>query len=357
MLDQLLVGAAPGDAITQHALRLQNGLRSWGASEVYAALREEQMNEAVRHLDELTRRPNRARPLIVHASIGSWDVYNALAHELRIIMIYHNMSPPESFERYAPDVADDLLRGRWELMRLRERVVLCFADSEFNASELADIGYRDIRVIPPLPDVGRITSGVPDANFLRELRRWSGPTVVAVGQVLPHKRLDRALASLAVLQQEYIPDARLLIAGVDRFPLYSAALRVFSESVGLQGEPFLGRVTDGQLSSLFLEADVLLALSDHEGFCVPVVEAMAAGVPVVAARRAAIPETVGDAGLLVDDPDDPLAVAAVIHQALSDASLRHVVGGRGLSRAAALGAESNLQEYLECLRSSALVGA
>ena len=112
---------------------------------------------------------------------------------------------------------------------------------------------------------------------------------------------------------------------------------------------FLGRVSDAELAALYLKASVFLTLSEHEGFCVPVVEAMATGVPVVASRRAAIPSTVGRAAILIDDPDDPVDVAAVLHRVLTDDELRSTLIGRGVGRAYELSAAVSLPRYVDRL--------
>jgi len=351
MFDQLVVGAAPGDAITRNALLVREALGALGPSELYANFIEPGVDDIVRPISELSRRPNRARPLVFHASIGCWPVFRELqALEPRLALVYHNFSPPEPFARFAPEVADDLIRGRWELAQLRDRVELAVAVSEFNARELHELGYDRVVVVPPTPDVDRLDRVVPDPAMLARISSWGpGPLVLCVAQWLPHKRIERVLAAVAVLQQEYLPQARLAVVGVERFPEYAAALRAFSRSVGLADPHVLGRVSDAELAALYLRARAFCTLSEHEGFCVPVVEAMALGVPVVASARAAIPDTVGVAGVLVDDPDDPVLVAGVLHHVLTDPTVRHVMVGRGVGRARELAAGRSLPQMVDAL--------
>ena len=350
MWDQLVVCAAPGDAITRSAALLRGELLAHGPCDLYALHREGEMLEQVRPLDELPGRRNRSRPLVFHASIGAWPVFEAVDHEDRLILVYHNISPPEFFVEFANDVADDLIRGRWELERIRDRVELAIADSEYNAEELEALGYTDIRVIAPTPDVDRLNRVIPDPRMLHRIAGWGAdPLILCVAQQLPHKRIERVLAAVAVLQQEHLPGARVAIVGVDRFAKYSTALRAMARTVGLREPQFTGRVTDAELSALYLRARAFLTLSEHEGFCVPVVEAMATGVPVVASDRAAIPSTVGDAGIVVDDPDDPMLVAGVLHRVLTDTTMRHVLLGRGMARAKELSAATTLPRLVEAV--------
>jgi glycosyltransferase involved in cell wall biosynthesis len=358
MWDQLLVGAAPGDAITKSALLIRDALRAHGPSEIYAQHVEPGLGTTVGRLDDLPRRPNHDRPLIFHASMGSWPVYAAIRDgEPRLVLAYHNFSPPEYFADHAPEIAGDLIRGRWELEQLRDRVELAIADSAYNAAELVDLGYRDVRVIAPTPDVDRLDRVTPDPAMLARISSWgAGPLVLCVAQQLPHKRIERVLASVAVLQQEFRPDARLAFVGVDRLESYSRSLRAMARTVGLRDGQLLGRISDEELAALYLRASVFLTLSEHEGFCVPVIEAMATGVPVVASRRAAIPSTLGDAGVLIDEPDDPVGVAAVLDRVVGDDALRTLMIGRGVGQARRMASAASLPLYVQTLTSHPTIG-
>ncbi len=351
MWDQLVVGAAPGDAITKSAVLIRDALAAHGPSEIYAQHLEPGLDSHVHPLDELPRRPNRDRPLIFHASIGSWPVHRAIvANEQRLVLVYHNFSPPEYYADIAPEIAGDLIRGRWELEQLRDRVELAFADSDYNAGELHELGYRDVHVVAPTPDIDRLDRIVPDPAMLRRIDGWGpGPLVLCVAQQLPHKRVERVLAAVAVLQQEHEPGARLAYVGVDRLSTYSRSLRAMARAVGLREPQFLGRISDAELSALYLRASVFCTLSEHEGFCVPVVEAMATGVPVVAANRAAIPSTLGDAGILVDEPDDAVLVAGLLSRVVRDGDLRRLLVGRGVGRARGMSAPRSLPRYVHTL--------
>lgn len=333
---------------------VRDALAQIGPTKIYAQHIEPGMFDDVSYLSELGTRPNADRPLVFHASMGSWPVFEALQqHGREIVLVYHNFSPPEYFLGFAPEVASDLVRGRWELERIRDRVVLAIADSEFNAQELRKLGYGTVHVVAPTPDVDRLNRVVPDPTMLARISTWGpGPLVLCVAQQLPHKRIERVLAAMAVLQQEHLPDARLAFVGVDRFPLYSQSLRVMARTLGLREPHLLGRITDAELSALYLRARSFLTLSEHEGFCVPVVEAMATGVPVVASARAAITATVGDAGILIDEPDDPALVAAMVHRAVTDADLRRTLIGRGVRRAKQLSAPVSLPRLVAVIRSA-----
>ena len=356
MYDQLIVGSAPGDAITMCALGLKAALDELGPTQVYSQFWEGNMKRHFLPTDELGMRPNRRRPLIFHASNGCGPLFRQLmAVEDEIILWYHNISPPELMAPFSPEIASDLIRGRWELQQLVDRTVFAIAASEFNAAELREMGYRDVRVVPPLPNVNRLLTTPPDTRIERKLAKWGPkgerpPLVLVVSQQFPHKRIDRAVAAAAVLQQEYLPQAILAVTGVWRFEEYSAPLRAFAVQCGLERVEWLGRVTDAQLSAMFRRADVLLIPSEHEGFCVPAIEAMAVGLPVVASRRAAIPETVGDAAILLDDPDDAMTTAALLNEVITNSTLRAELVRRGRERAPQFDADAALATFMRLVR-------
>lgn len=354
MWDQLVVGAAPGDAITRSAVLIRNELLRLGPSDIFAQHREPPLDETVRPLSELSERHNSARPLVVHVSMGSWPVYEAVRdHASQVIVIYHNFSPPEHYVEHAPSVASDLIQGRWELAQLRPRTVRAIADSDYNAAELEELGFEDVEVVPPTPDTARVTRLPADPSMLERIDSWgAGPLVLSVGQQFPHKRIDRVLATAALLEAEFYPGVRLAMAGVERFPAFTHALHTLSRTLALPHAHFLGRVSDEELASLFLRADCLLLMSDHEGFSVPLVEAMAAGVPIVAADRGAIASTLGEAGILVDDPDDPVLTAGLVDRVLRDPALRRTLVGRGVARAKAMSAAATLPRLLQLITSA-----
>ena len=139
------------------------------------------MLDVVRPLSELSRRPNRERPLVFHASMGSWPVFEAVRRERELILVYHNFSPPEAFVPFSPEVAGDLVRGRWELEQIRPQVAHAIAASEFNAAELEALGAPRVEVIPPTPDTERLKAVWPDPHMWRQVAAWcADPLIVSV---------------------------------------------------------------------------------------------------------------------------------------------------------------------------------
>ena len=174
--------------------------------------------------------------------------------------------------------------------------------------------------------------------------RW-----LAVGRVSPNKGLESTIAALAVAHAHGDPAATLQLIGKPATDSYVAALHRYVAELGLAAAvQFAGHASDATVASAYAGADVLVVTSEHEGFCVPVVEAMAAGLPVVAFDQGAVPEVLGGAGVLVSDKD-PYALAAAIAALLRDAPRRDAVIEAGRRRLAALDLDSAADRFVDLL--------
>ncbi|MGH7818736.1 MAG: glycosyltransferase, partial [Candidatus Binatia bacterium] len=153
-----------------------------------------------------------------------------------------------------------------------------------------------------------------------------------VGRLVPNKRLEDVLKIFYFYRKRVDPDARLFLIGIDTdMEIYSFALRQMIHDIGLKGVVFPGRVTERELVSYYRIADVYLCMSEHEGFCVPLLEAMHFGVPVIAYAAGAVPETLGDAGALATRKDfSELAELAAL--LCSDQRLRGAMVAAGRER-------------------------
>ncbi|HVM05961.1 MAG TPA: glycosyltransferase [Acidimicrobiales bacterium] len=339
---QVVVSASAGDAVTNEALAMRSALRTLGAvgeCEIFARYHEPALAGEVVPLDEYARRspPTAAAGedvLVVHASIGEPAVAEFLAgRPERIVVVYHNISPSESFRPYDPAFADLLDGGRRELAELRPRVAMALADSAFNAADLESMGYHDVRVSPLVVDAAALTRIEPDPGTAHHLAEVvEGPVLLHVGQLLPHKRPDLLVQAYHVLTTYLEPEVRLVLVGPGRLPRYRAAVQHYVHELSLPGAWLAGPVSDAALAAFYRRADVFVTASGHEGFCVPVLEAMAFGVPVVARACGAIPETAGDAALLLPPGDDPVLLAEALATLLDDADLRASLAARGRER-------------------------
>ncbi|HVG31165.1 MAG TPA: glycosyltransferase family 4 protein [Pyrinomonadaceae bacterium] len=321
---QLLPDAVTGDAITNHALAIRDHLRGGGfESDIFAKRVETPLKREARLFDG--SEIDRGAGLIYHHSIGSEVTAAALAHEGAKCLVYHNVTPAEFFAPYRPGFAWLLEAGRASLRLLARHFPCSVGDSEFNAAELAAAGFDAPGVLPIIvsPDKWNLE---PDENSMRDLQ--DGRTnLLFVGRSAPNKRQD----ALVEIFAEYLrldPSARLLLAGEARASdPYSRQLLREIERRGLaRSVTVTGKIADAVLLAYYRTAHLYLSASEHEGFGVPLVEAMWFDVPVLARRGAAVAETLGAAGAIYEPEETPPGIARLAHRlARADEELRRRV--------------------------------
>lgn len=347
---QILTAAAPGDAITNVALEIRDVLRKAAPSEIYAYHVDPELADEVHHLRDFSRTGRRG-VLLYHASIGEPTITSFLhSRDEPLVLVYHNVTPARYFEKWDPKFAELLDLGRRELVSLRDRVHLTIADSAFNAAELYEVGYRDIRIVPPVVDPRRLLDLEPDQSMLDYLdTQLPLPFVLFVGQLSPHKRPELLIDALHVARTYHAFPVCLLLVGPQRLKPYADAVVRHVRELNLPTAHIVGAVSDATLAAMFRRARAMVTVSEHEGFCVPLVEAMAFGLPIVAAANAAIPEVVGDGGLLLPSTAGPSLVAEAIMRVVEDQELRTDLSERGRRRVATFDRDRTRQLLLETL--------
>jgi glycosyltransferase involved in cell wall biosynthesis len=331
-VDQLLPRLAARDAIGAHVLHAQQTLRDAGIdSDVYAAEWDGDSADLVRPFDEYC--DDSRSWLMYHASVGSHvGAWFSQRRSMKLVD-YHNVTPHEYFDAWAPEISGLLVSGRHQLEDLAPFARGGIADSHYNELELRRAGCDDTAVVPVMVDVARGASVVDERrrDELRSSKR--GADWLFVGRVAPNKAQHELLMAFALYRQQFDPDARCWIVGGESSVHYRVALERFIADAGLQGAASLaGSVGDAELGAYYDAADVFVCVSQHEGFCVPVLEAMAHGVPVVARASTAVPETVGDAGVLVPESAPRAEVAAAAWKVVSDAAVRDALVAAGHRR-------------------------
>lgn len=357
-LHQVLVSAVPGDAITNAALQLQPLLEEIGPSGVYARYIHPDLEGRVGFVDALLARssPSVERDVIVyHASIGEPTIFGALRDRPeRLVVKYHNISPADAFRPYDHTFAALLESGRSEVEALAPRTLLALANSEFSARELAGMGYSHVEVAPLVPDWRRLvdTPVAPDVQR-RVDESVEGPVVLFVGQLLPHKHPEFLVHAFHVLVTYLRPDASLVLVGAPRLARYAEALASDVAELNLRRVLTAGVVSDAELAAWYRRAGVFVTASEHEGLCVPLVEAMAFDVPVIARDLAAMPETLGRAGLLLPADATPILAAEAVDRVLGDGGLRDELVRRGRQRLAAFDPAASLAAFRDALLGAA----
>lgn len=335
---QVIVSANPGDAITTAAYELRALLRRFGPSEIYSRYAHPKLQKDVLPLRKFANRQSDRHSrdvMIYHASIGEPEVTKFVASRPeRLIVVYHNISPPERFLPFDPQFAGLLAAGRLELASLASKSIMALTVSEYNAAELREFGFRNIVVSPLVIDMGRLKSVEPHAGTINHFVAAKSPVVVFVGQMLPHKRPELLLEAYHILSTYLIPEAMLVLAGNHRLPRFSEQLEHQLNELNLNRAWITGAVDDEMLVSFYRSATVFVTLSEHEGFCVPLIEAMGFDVPVIARNAAAVPETAGGAALLLPEHDDVTLTAEAMAEVIESAALRDDLIERGRKRVA-----------------------
>lgn len=334
------------DAVGDHTRRLRDVLRGAGVrSEIFSDDVDPALAAEARPLRELPP-PDPARTAVVYqCSIGNEVVDALVARGEPLVVDYHNLTPVGMLLRWAPDMAHLVGWGRSQVRQLALHAVLGVGDSDFNTAELDHLGYRRTATAPILldPDVVAADEGAEgerDGSWL------------FVGRVVPNKAHHDLIAAFAWHRRHHDPAAVLHVVGGVAVPAYQAALEAMADRLGVAGAVrFHGAVTPEQRDALYRRCGVFVCLSDHEGFCIPLLEAMAHRLPIVAYAAAAVPETVGTAALVLP-AKSPSLVAAAAREVLADEALRTEMVTRGLARLAHFHPDAVAARHLAALRSA-----
>jgi glycosyltransferase involved in cell wall biosynthesis len=331
-LHQFLPTFAGRDAIGQHCLRLQRLLREAGfESEIFTMDAHDDVVHRAHTIDRFSPAPDTWA--LYQFSIGSPMVDALVAFGVPLALDYHNVTDARYFLRWEPRAASTMFEGRRQLATMPAYTRFALAVSSFNEAELIELGFSPTAVAPVLIDFADYDAE-PDAALLRrrrERRDEGGTDWLFVGRIAPNKCQHDVIAAFAAYRALHDPDARLTLVGGQTAIRYWHALHKMCREIGIaDAVTFTDVVTHAQLLACYRTADVFVCCSEHEGFNVPVLEAMHFDVPVVAYAAAALPETLGDGGLLLTDKD-PAVVACAVHEVLTNEPLRKelVTAGRG----------------------------
>jgi len=332
-LHQALVYAYPGDAITEIALRYQDVLSRLGPSRIFAANCHPDLADRVDIIDGIDPVSLRSDTVLYHLSIGEQSIVRFLLDtKAQLILQYHNITPSSFFESSEPGFAYLLENGRRDLEILRDRSTIAMADSAYNLKDLVDAGFPDPHIVTPPLGVLRLHQVTPDERSLAALQADPRPLVLCVAQMLPHKGLHELIIAAHLVTTYHRADVRFVFVGPSHHSHYVHALREFARQLVLPAVEVRGRVSDEELVALYRRADLMATMSHHEGLCVPAIEAMSFGVPVIARAIAALPETIGQGGLLLPEDATPLTFAEAIARCLSDQEVRDILRERALVR-------------------------
>lgn len=318
---QIVAGFAAGDAISLEAVAIRDVCRALGvASEIYAPMENVAADgrPLVRPLEEC--RPAAGELLIYHYSIQSraTDVFRR--SPARKAMIYHNITPAEFFRGFDERVVRQLEEGRRDLGAVVALADAVWADSAFNAAEVAALGARNVKVLPLVFSSGAFD--VPADPVVRQ--GLSGPSkkILFVGRMAPNKCVEELIEAFAWYHKRIERRSDLILVGSERScPRYFAMLRMFAAELDLTSVSFVRYASPAGLVAYYEAADLFATTSRHEGYCLPVVEAMYKGVPVLARSVGGVPEAMDGAGATFDEAS-PQELACLMQRMISDSGLR-----------------------------------
>jgi L-malate glycosyltransferase len=321
---QVLATLGYGDAIGHEVLGIQRVLRAAGyESEIFVETADRRLEDLTVDYRDLPDASHPDNLLIHHFSIGSRASRVAYALPDRMALVYHNITPPEFFIDVHPLLVQLCYLGRRELGVYANRVELGLGDSEYNRVELEALGFPRTAVLPVVPDFSHL--GGP-ANFMQAGAfddDWVN--ILFVGRMIPNKKIEDVIRAFHAYKRWFNPRSRLLLVGSHGgFERYLAMVHDFVARIGAADVHMLGHVSNEELAAYYEIADVFLCASEHEGFCVPLMEAFHMGVPVVAHAATAVPATMDGGGLLYHDKD-PIAIAGLVDALVSNAALRESV--------------------------------
>jgi glycosyltransferase involved in cell wall biosynthesis len=329
IVNQWVPAAHRGDAVGDSARRVRGLLREMGhESELYALTIDDDLKNDVRPFADAAATSGDLT--IFHYALPSpmTDAFASLPHGR--ILQYHNVTPAAFFAPYDPALFRLASLGRQELATLAGRVDLALGDSAYNRAELESLGFDRTGVFPIAVDTSRITA--PAARpALDQILDDGLVNFLFVGRIAPNKMIEDHIR-LAEVYKRYV-DAyyRFIFVGrYDVVPTYYSMIRALMSEYRLLNDRFLftGHVPDEELAVYYRHAAVYISLSEHEGFCVPLVEAMAADVPILAYSAGAVPDTLGGAGVQFAPKDLEIAAELLGSLAFDDDVRASVIAGQ-----------------------------
>lgn len=320
---QVLATLGYGDAIGHEVLGIQRALRNANfESDIFVETADPRVESLTRDFRDLLDINDPETILIHHFSIGSKASRVAFALQKKMILVYHNITPPEYFIDVHPLLVRQCYRGRRELSAYVNRCALALGDSDYNRLELDSLGFKNTGVLPVVSDFTHLE--VEPNPFVAECFDDDWTNILFVGRIIPNKRIDDLIHCFNAYKR-INPQSRLLIVGsYSGFEYYLATLHYLVATTGVSDVHFIGQVSNEELTSYYDIGDLYFCASEHEGFCVPLVEAFFKRLPVMAYASTAVPATMDGGGVLYDTKD-PVSVASLMETILANTLLQEKI--------------------------------
>lgn len=322
---QVMESCSYGDAIGNMALDHRNELREAGfKSEIYAVRIHHLLSGKVKTIPQLQEDISKDDVLIYHFSIGS--EVSKLIHTLpnRLVLHYHNITPAEFFRKFHDVLMRQCALGREELKGFVKRTDLALASSGYDRQELISYGFAKTDMIPIRINKDRL---IKNRSISVEMRYDDKKTnCLFVGRVIPNKKIEDVIKAFHLYKRQFDKSARLFITGSYKsFEIYLHWLQRLTKKLGIADDViFTGHVSDEELAAYYRIADLFLMMSEHEGFCVPLMESFIQDIPVIAYEAAAVGETMHGGGILLSKKDYGM-IAELMNALMTSEKYRNMV--------------------------------
>jgi len=350
-----------GDAVSNDAMGMRDALRAAGfQADLYAEHISPSLAYEVTPISDYAKLScDRKGEFLIYHHSTYWELGQKLYERTRNrkILKYHNITPPQFFASYSALFEGYAGRGRQQTKRLMEgRAELHLGDSLFNARELIEAGADPslTQAIAPFhhgDELGKTEANIPELERYLDGRI----NIVFVGRFVPNKGHFNLLRTFAFFRNHFEPNSRLIMVGklALEFTKYGEEIRSIISDLALNGSvTTISSASAAQLRAVYLAAHIFLCLSEHEGFCVPLVEAMYHKIPIVALRRAAVPETLGPSALIADNADAVMLGEMMnycLQENLSRRRLTHVLYQRYLEHFSSQAISDRFLTYISSL--------
>ncbi len=346
---QILKVLAFGDAIGNHVIALQREFKKQGIrAKIYAEVIDARIPEGTAEEYRLYRQET-GDIILYHLSTGTELNRRIIKHDCKIVINYHNITPAQYYARYNKDGEISCKTALKDAAYLANKVSYCIADSQYNKKDLQRMGYRcNITVIPILIAFDDYKKKPDKAAMERYKDGWTN--IIFVGRIVTNKAQHDVINAFYHYKKYYNPKSRLILVGTyGGMERYRAQLDDYMKKLGVKDVIYPGHISFQEILAIYQSADLFLCQSEHEGFGVPLVEAMIFGVPVVAYDSSAVGETLGGAGLLMKSKE-PLETAAAINKVITDEFLKKKMIENGYERLRDFDNGIVAQKYIEYIR-------
>ncbi|MDA3798401.1 MAG: glycosyltransferase [Kiritimatiellae bacterium] len=323
-IHQIIAGYTSGDAISNEARYFRDLFRKNGFnSEIYCPQRNiGEKNKDAFDINECT--PNKDDIVLLHLSIGSPANIYFKNLDCKKIILYHNVTPAHFFRFINEDTLSILEQGAKQVTQLAGSADINLADSKFNAKEISNLGYKDVSVLPIIIDFDKLTN-TPNKQIVS---KFTGDTknILFVGRCAPNKKIEDLITAFYVYKKTVEPNSRLILAGsANGCERYFYLLKDYIAKLDLEDSVTLtGAVPQADLNAYYQVADLFLCMSEHEGFCIPLIEAMHSETPILAYEEAAVPETLDSASVTFKEKNYK-QVAEMMRTLINETDIRNQV--------------------------------